>query len=101
MFDTPSPQHKFHNKRKLKACAGKNNMIVRIMCLFIFIFRLRMNKRRSQLHSGCEYKDKIDVLQNQISFLIEQIRDSTVELKIERDCNRKIFEKDTTILRLQ
>ncbi len=55
----------------------------------------------AELHSGCEYKDKIYVLQNQISFLIEQIRDSTVELKIERDCNRKIFEKDATILRLQ
>ncbi|EFX72018.1 hypothetical protein DAPPUDRAFT_326581 [Daphnia pulex] len=91
MFDTPSPQHKFHNKRKLKACAGKNNMIDEQATEPVY----------AELHSGCEYKDKIDVLQNQISFLIQQIRDSTVELKIERDCNRKIFEKDTTILRLQ
>jgi hypothetical protein len=38
--------HKLHKKRKPKAFAGKYNMIVRIMYLFIFIFRLRMNERR-------------------------------------------------------
>ncbi|EFX72019.1 hypothetical protein DAPPUDRAFT_326582 [Daphnia pulex] len=55
----------------------------------------------AELHSRCEYKDKIDELQNQISFLNDQIRESTVELEIERYCNRKFFEKDVTSLLLQ
>ncbi|KAK4006358.1 hypothetical protein OUZ56_011512 [Daphnia magna] len=56
----------------------------------------------AELHSLNEYKDTIDELKNEISFLNEQIRDSTFELEIERDdYNHKIFEKDATILRLQ
>jgi hypothetical protein len=52
MFDTPPP-HKKHKKRKPKAFAGKYNMIVRIMYLFIFIFRLRMTERRGQFMLSC------------------------------------------------
>ena len=55
-----------------------------------------------EFHSRNEYLDKIDELKKEISFLNEQIRNSTYELEIERDdFNDKISEKDVTILRLQ
>ncbi len=51
VWHSPSPQ--VTQKKKTKRFVGKYNMIVRIMYLFIFIFRLRMNKRRGQFMLSC------------------------------------------------
>nr|CAH0102196.1 unnamed protein product [Daphnia galeata] len=61
-----------------------------------------VNAELHQQHLRSEYKDEIQELKNQISFLNEQIRDSTYELEIGRDdYNNKIAEKDAIILNLQ
>ncbi len=94
---------------KPNACAGKNNTIVRIMCSFYWYFSFKEQATKpvyaelqQQQHLRSEYKDEIDELKNQISFLNEQIWDSTVELEIEREgYNQQISEKDAIILRLQ
>jgi predicted RNase H-like nuclease (RuvC/YqgF family) len=75
---------------------------------FIYFFPFKeqakepVNAELHQQHLRSEYKDEIQELKNQISFLNEQIRDSTYELEIERDhYNNKIAEKDAIILNLQ
>jgi hypothetical protein len=56
----------------------------------------------AEFHGRNEYMDQIDELKKEISFLNEQIRNSTYDLEIERrDFDDKISEKDATILRLQ
>lgn len=56
----------------------------------------------AEFHGHNEYMDQIDELKKEISFLNEQIRNSTFDLEIERrDFNDRISEKDATILRLQ
>ena len=74
---------------------------------FIYFFPFKeqakepVNAELHQQHLRSEYKDEIQELKNQISFLNEQIRDSTYELEIERDdYNNKIAEKDAIILNL-
>lgn len=56
----------------------------------------------AEFHGRNEYMDQIHELKKEISFLNEQIRNSTFDLEIERgDFDNKISEKDATILRLQ
>ncbi|KAK4013354.1 hypothetical protein OUZ56_025626 [Daphnia magna] len=56
----------------------------------------------AEFHGRNEYMDQIDELKKEISFLNEQIRNSTFDLEIERrDFDDRISEKDATILRLQ
>ena len=59
-----------------------------------------VNAELHQQYLRSKYNDEIQELKNQISFLNEQIRDSTYELEIERD-DYKIAEKDAIILNLQ
>ncbi len=76
------------------------------MC-FIYFFPLKeqakepVNAELYQQYLRSEYNDKIQELKNQISFLNEQIQDSTIDLKIERDEHNKKMEKDAIILSLQ
>jgi hypothetical protein len=75
---------------------------------FISFFPLKeqakepVNAELHQQYLRSKYNDEIQELKNQISFLNEQIRDSTIDLEIERDeHNKKIVEKDAIILSLQ